>query len=348
MKDEKLTYRMAGVNMDLAKEFVKSIKKIAKSTFRSEVISDIGGFSGLFSLSLNRVNNPVLVASTDGVGTKLKIAFMMNKHDTIGIDLVAMCINDIIVTGAEPLFFLDYFACGKLDTEIAEKVIEGIAKGCMEAGCSLIGGETAEMPSFYAENEYDLAGFAVGVVDAERIIDGTTITVGQKIIGIASSGLHSNGFSLARKLIFEKLNLKVTDFVPDLGRTIGEELLFPTRIYAKSILRLTREFNITGIAHITGGGLTENISRILPYTCKATIFKNSWKVHPIFHFLQREGNIPEDEMFRTFNNGIGMILIVHESEAEEIMIRLNGLKEEPFLIGEISVRKDGDPSVEFV
>ncbi len=348
MKDEKLTYRMAGVDIDLAKEFVKKIKKIAKPTFRSEVISDIGGFSGLFSLSLSRVKNPVLVASTDGVGTKLKIAFMMNKHDTIGIDLVAMCVNDIIVTGAEPLFFLDYFACGKLDTKIAEKVLEGIAKGCMEAGCSLIGGETAEMPSFYAENEYDLAGFAVGVVDAERIIDGTTITVGQKIIGIASSGLHSNGFSLARKLIFEKLNLKVTDYIPDLGRTIGEELLFPTRIYAKSILRLTREFNITGMAHITGGGLTENISRILPHTCKANIFKNSWKVQPIFHFLQREGNIPEDEMFRTFNNGIGMILIVHENEVEEIMIRLNGLKEEPFLIGEISARKDGDPSIEFI
>lgn len=348
MEDEKLTYKMAGVDTELAKTFVKNIRKIAHSTFRSEVISDIGGFSGLFSLNLGRYKNPVLVASTDGVGTKLKIAFMMNKHDTVGIDLVAMCVNDIIVTGAEPLFFLDYFACGKLDLGIAEKVIEGIAKGCMEAGCSLIGGETAEMPSFYAENEYDLAGFAVGVVDADRIIDGTSITVGQRIIGLASSGLHSNGFSLVRKVIFEKLNLKVTDFVADIGRTIGEELLTPTKIYSKSILRLTREFNISGMAHITGGGLIENISRILPHSCKATIFKNSWKIRPIFHFIQREGNISENEMFRTFNNGIGMVLIVHESDVEEIMIRLSGLKEEAFLIGEIAARKDGDQSVEFI
>lgn len=333
--DKKLTYKDAGVDIDAADKFVNTVKKIVKPTFRPEVMSSIGGFGGMFALNKQKYENPVLVSSTDGVGTKLRIASMMNKHDTIGIDLVAMCVNDIIVQGAEPVFLLDYVSIGKIDQTILENILLGIAEGCKQAGCSLIGGETAEMPSFYQDGEYDVAGFVVGIVDKDKIIDGSSITVGDRIVGIASNGIHSNGYSLARKIFFDKLGLKPEDPVPELGCTVGEELIKPTRIYVKTILNLIRDFQINGIAHITGGGLADNISRILPKGCRANIQLNSWDVPPVFTFMKNQGNVDDEDMLRTFNNGIGMVLIVPEDDAEEIMLRLNGLNEKAFLIGEI-------------
>ncbi len=309
---ESLTYSDAGVDIDKANTFVSTIKDLAKKTYRSGVMGEIGGFGGLFSLNLNNIEKPVLVSSTDGVGTKLKIAFMMNKHDTVGIDLVAMSVNDIVVQGAKPLFFLDYLATGKLDTKIATDIIKGIAEGCNEANCALIGGETAEMPGFYAENEYDLAGFAVGMVDNKKIIDGSDIRMGHVLIEIPSSGLHSNGYSLARKVCFDILNLKIDSYVPELEKTIGQELLTPTRIYAETIQRLMRDLPIHGLAHITGGGLTDNIVRVMPESCGIEIRVGSWDVPPIFSFLQQAGKISFADMMRTFNNGIGMVLIVPE------------------------------------
>ncbi|HDR46735.1 MAG TPA: phosphoribosylformylglycinamidine cyclo-ligase, partial [Geoalkalibacter subterraneus] len=262
MKEKSVnTYKEAGVDIEAGNRFVQMIKPLVKATNRPEVLTDIGGFGGLFSLNAGKYKKPTLVSSTDGVGTKLKLAFLMDKHDTVGIDLVAMCVNDIVVQGAEPLFFLDYLATGKLAPEKAVEVVRGISAGCVEAGCALIGGETAEMPGFYNEGEYDLAGFTVGVVDDNDIIDGSTITVGDKIIGIASSGLHSNGFSLARKVFFDSLNLTVDSHVDELGEVLGEALLRPTRIYVKTILNLIRDFEIKGMAHITGGGLLENVPR---------------------------------------------------------------------------------------
>ena len=348
MSSDRITYKDAGVDIDSGNQFVKLIKPLVKATYRPEVIADIGGFGGLFSLNASKYRNPVLVSGTDGVGTKLKVAFQADKHDTIGIDLVAMCVNDIVVQGAEPLFFLDYFATAKLDPERGAKVVKGIAEGCFMAGCALIGGETAEMPGFYSSGEYDLAGFAVGVVDRENIIDGSTITVGNKLIGIASSGLHSNGYSLARKVLFDKLGLSINDELPGLGRTVGDELLTPTRIYAKTILNLLRDFHINGIAHITGGGLLENVPRILPNGCKAIINKNAWVMQDIFLVIQGAGNIEEMEMFRTFNCGIGMVLAVPENEAEEVLIRLSGLNERAFVIGEIGKCEIGNEVVDLV
>ena len=321
-----LTYADAGVDIDRANDLIRTIKSIASHTPRTGVMGEIGGFGGLFSLNLTNIERPVLVSSTDGVGTKLKIAFMTDKHDTIGIDLVAMSVNDVVVQGAKPLFFLDYLAVGCLRTEVAADIIKGIGEGCRQANCALIGGETAEMPGIYQDNEYDLAGFAVGLVDNSKIIDGSEIRVGHKLIGISSSGLHSNGYSLVRKICFDVLKLSVDAYVPELGKTLGEELLTPTRIYSETILMLIRDLPIHGLAHITGGGISENVVRILPRSCKVLIKKGSWSIPPIFNFLQDAGNVSDAEMMRTFNNGIGMIAVVPDHAAQDVLERLNGCR----------------------
>jgi len=342
-----LTYADAGVDVDKANTFVETIKEIARQTPRSHVLGEIGGFGGLFSLNTAHLERPVLVSSTDGVGTKLKIAFMMDRHHTIGIDLVAMCVNDIIVQGAKPLFFLDYISMGKLNTETAADIVRGIGDGCRQAGCALIGGETAEMPGLYKENEYDLAGFTVGIVDNSSIVDGSEIAVGHRVIGIASNGLHSNGYSLVRKICFDLLKLKIDAYVPDLGRTIGEELLTPTRIYAGAVPSLIRDFPVHGLAHITGGGIPDNILRILPKACGVVIRRGSWDVPPVFHFLQEAGNIEEQEMMRTFNNGIGMIAVVPKQAVQEILERLNVMQEKAYIIGEIVERQEKNPRLQW-
>ncbi len=345
---EKSLYAQAGVDIDKANKIVEDIKKIVTPTFTKGVITEIGGFAGLFALDQDKYHNPVLVSSTDGVGTKLKIAFMIDKHDTVGIDLVAMCVNDIVVTGATPLFFLDYFATGKLKEHVTTQVISGIAKGCMEAGCALIGGETAEMPGMYPANEYDLAGFAVGVVEREKIIDGAEIAVGHDIIGLSSSGLHSNGFSLVRKIFFEELKVKPTDILEDISyKTIGEVLLTPTKIYVKTVINLLKRFKIHGIVHITGGGFQDNIPRVLPNSCKAIIKKHTWNIPRLFSFIQKEGKVSEEEMLRTFNCGIGLILIVPPSDTKEILLQLKALNEDAYLIGKIERRDDTEPPVIF-
>ncbi len=345
MSDNKVTYKDAGVDIDAGNRFVDMIKPLVKATFRPEVLTDIGGFGGLFSLHAEKYEKPTLVTSTDGVGTKLKLAFMTDKHDTVGIDLVAMCVNDIIVQGAEPLFFLDYLATGKLSPETGVEVIKGISQGCIQAGCALIGGETAEMPGFYAVGEYDLAGFTVGIVDNSRIIDGSGITVGDRLIGLASSGLHSNGYSLVRKILFEKMGLTVDSRLDELDKSLGQELLTPTRIYVKTILNLLRDFQIKGMAHITGGGLVENVPRVLPKGCQAVIDKESWPKPAIFEILRRGGNIDEAEMYRTLNYGIGMVVIVPEQDVDEIMVRLGGLKEQAYVIGRIAAKTGEAESV---
>jgi phosphoribosylformylglycinamidine cyclo-ligase len=341
-------YSEAGVDIDKGNEFVNRIKDIVFPTFKRGVLTDIGGFGGLFSLSGYQFKDPVLVSSTDGVGTKLSVAKLCNKHDTIGIDLVAMCVNDIAVSGAKPLFFLDYIAIGKLDLEVATDVVKGIAKGCEISMCSLIGGETAEMPGIYSKGDYDIAGFVVGIAERAKIIDGSEIKVGDKIIGIASSGLHSNGYSLARKVFFEELGLTVNDTVDELGCTVGEELLRPTRIYSETLLNLTKNFKISGLVHITGGGLIDNIPRILPQGSKAIIHKNTWEVPPVFKLLQEKGKIAAKEMCRTFNMGIGMVAIVNDRLVEDVMQQLNALGEKPYLIGEITARPDSADTEQIV
>ncbi len=345
---EELTYAGAGVDIDKANRLVDRIKAIAKSTARPGVMGDIGGFGGLFSLNVEKMEKPVLVSSTDGVGTKLKIAFLTGRHDTVGIDLVAMSVNDICVQGAKPLFFLDYLSVGRLEEDVAEAVIRGVGEGCRQAGCALIGGETAEMPGFYPEGEYDLAGFAVGLVDNHRIIDGSGTQIGDKLVGIASSGLHSNGYSLARKIVFEVLGLGVDDLVPELGRTVGEELLMPTRIYAAATEQLVRDFEIHGLAHITGGGIPENVIRVIPDSCGLQMFKDSWEVPPVFPFLQRAGNVADAEMRRAFNNGIGLIAVVPEKAADEVLDRLKGMDEKAFLVGEVVKRPDDSERITWV
>ena len=348
MSENGITYKDAGVDIEAGNSFVKMIKPLVKSTFRPEVMAEIGGFGGLFSLNAAKYKNPVLVSGTDGVGTKLKIAFMADRHDTVGIDLVAMCVNDIIVQGAEPLFFLDYLATGRLVPEKAAQIVKGIAEGCRQAGCALIGGETAEMPGFYADGEYDVAGFTVGVVDRENIIDGSSIAVGNRLIGIASSGLHSNGYSLVRKLVFERMGLSIDSLLPGTGRTVAEELLTPTRIYVRSMLNLMKDFRINGIAHITGGGLLENVPRILPRGCRADIQLNRWERPVLFDILREAGNVQRDEMYRAFNMGIGMVLAVTEKEAEDIIDRLKGLGDQAWMIGEISACPEGTECVHLV
>lgn len=345
---KKITYKDAGVDIERGNSFVQSIKGIVESTFRPGVLTKIGGFAGCFSLNLERYKKPIIVSSTDGVGTKLKIAFLMDRHDTVGIDLVAMCVNDIVVSGAKPLFLLDYLATSRIDTEKGKKIIEGIVKGCIEAECSLIGGETAEMPGFYQEGEYDLAGFAVGIVEDAQLIDGSSVTVGDKLIGIASSGLHSNGYSLVRKVLLDHYKMDLGKKVEEIGEVLGEELLRPTKIYVKTILNLIRDFNIGGIAHITGGGILENLPRVIPKGCKAMVHKESWSVPPIFTFLKKKANIPENEMFRTFNNGIGMVLIVKAKEAGDILGRLNSMGEKSYVIGEIVKTEKEQETIEFV
>ncbi|NIO03092.1 MAG: phosphoribosylformylglycinamidine cyclo-ligase [Proteobacteria bacterium] len=331
----RVSYKEAGVDIDAGDAFVLRIKGLVESTFRAEVHGELGGFSGAVSLPLEGMKRPLLVSSTDGVGTKLKIAFKMDRHDTVGIDLVAMCVNDLVVTGARPLFFLDYLSMGKLDSDKAFQIVQGIAKGCQEAECSLIGGETAEMPGFYGEGEYDLAGFAVGLVDEDRAIDSSRVKSGDRIIGIASNGLHSNGFSLVRRVVFDLLKLGVDDWVDELENYLGEELLKPTRIYVRPIMDLARGFPISAIAHITGGGISGNLSRVIPPGLGGIVDKGSWEVPMIFRFLEKRGKIAEEEMWRTFNNGIGMALIVRPADADAIMKRAQELGEQSFLIGKI-------------
>jgi len=333
------TYKDSGVDIDKANDFVERIKPLIKTTARKEVISGIGGFGGLFRFDYSKFKNPILVSSTDGVGTKLKIAHLMDKHDTIGIDLVAMSVNDVVVQGAEPLFFLDYLATGKIEVEKSVKIVEGVVTGCKQAGCTLIGGETAEMPGFYKDGEYDLAGFCVGVVESEKLIDGSTISVNDRIIGVASSGLHSNGFSLARKILLDDAKLQVTDRVSGLAKTIGEELLEPTRIYVKPILNLLKNFNVKGLVHITGGGFYDNIPRIIPQSCRCIISGNSWEIPPIFQVMKEIGKVDEKEMFRVFNMGIGMMIVVPEKESEEVAHRLEVLGEKAYIIGTVEKRE---------
>ena len=328
-----ITYKDAGVDIDAGDLFVEKIKPYVKSTFRPEVLTHIGGFGGLFALK--KYKNPVLVSGTDGVGTKLKIAFLTNRHDTVGIDLVAMCVNDIVVQGAEPLFFLDYFATGRLKPEAHADIVKGIAAGCKQAGCALIGGETAEMPSFYGAEEYDLAGFAVGVVERKKIVDGSKIKAGDCLIGLASSGLHSNGYSLVRRVLLETSGYSVNDVLPELGKPLGDVLLTPTRIYVRTVLKLMTGFAIRGMAHITGGGITENLPRVLPKGTQAIVRKGSWDIHPVFTLLQQKAGVDDEEMYREFNMGIGMILVVPAKQADSVMKKAGKLGEKAYLIGEI-------------
>jgi phosphoribosylformylglycinamidine cyclo-ligase len=326
-----ITYRDAGVDIDAGDALVEAIKPFAKRTMRPEVLAGIGGFGALFEIS-KRYREPVLVSGTDGVGTKLKLAFQMNRHDTVGIDLVAMSVNDILVQGAEPLFFLDYFACGKLDVASATDVIKGIARGCELAGCSLIGGETAEMPGMYPEGEYDLAGFAVGVVEKSAIIDGSSIAPGDAVLGLASSGPHSNGYSLVRRIVADTGADLGGDFD---GRPLGAALLEPTRIYVKPVLALLRRMPVKGIAHITGGGIVENVPRVLPDAAKAVIARSSWEMPPVFQWLQRGGNVAESEMLRVFNCGIGMALVVAPDDEDAAVALLQAEGETVHRIGRI-------------
>ena len=312
-----INYKNAGVDIAEGAAMVDKIKPIVKKTMRPEVLAAIGGFSSLVSIP-EGIKEPVLVSGTDGVGTKLKFAFLADKHDTIGIDLVAMCVNDVIVGGAEPLFFLDYFATGKLRSEVGAEVVTGIAEGCRQAGCALVGGETAEMPGFYAEGEYDLAGFNVGVVDKSRIIDGSKIKEGDVIVGIPSTGVHSNGYSLVRKIVLEKMGLKVTDRIEELGCTVAEEFLKPTRIYVKEVLDLIKKFDIRGMVHITGGGFYENIPRVIPEGLGALI-DGDFEVLPVFKWLKKCADLSEREMFTTFNCGTGFMLIVPPEQVPALL-----------------------------
>lgn len=328
------TYKDAGVDVEAGYEAVRLMRNDVKRTFRPEVLTDIGGFGGLFALNKEKYEEPVLVSGTDGVGTKLKIAFLMDKHDTIGIDCVAMCVNDVVCSGAEPLFFLDYIALGKNRPEKVAQIVKGVSDGCVQSGCALIGGETAEMPGFYPDNEYDVAGFAVGIVDRKKIIDGKSIKAGDKLIGISSSGLHSNGYSLVRKILAPTRE-KLSEDVKILGNTLGEELLKPTKIYVKTVLELKSRYNIKGISHITGGGFYENMPRMLPEGLGIKIRKDTWPVLPIFSILQSLGNVDEKDMFNTFNMGIGLAIAVEADIAREVVSFINKEKEEAYIIGDI-------------
>jgi len=330
-----LSYRDAGVDIDAGNRSVELMKAHVRSTFRKEVLSDIGGFGGLFALDTQKYSEPVLVSGTDGVGTKLKLAFMMDKHDTIGQDAVAMCVNDILVQGAEPLFFLDYVAVGKLEPEKVADIVGGVARACKESGCALIGGETAEMSGFYPDGEYDIAGFAVGVAEKSRLITGETILPGDVLLGLPSSGVHSNGFSLVRKICFDRQNFTVDTFIPELGRTIGEELLTPTRLYPKVCMPLIEKHSIKGMVHITGGGFYDNIPRVLPAGCGVTVNTDSWPKPTVFSLLQQWGGVAWPEMYRTFNMGIGMILVVSEAEAPLVHRTLIGQGEICYQIGRV-------------
>ena len=336
---ESLTYRAAGVDIDAGDQLVENIKPFAKRTQRPGVLAGIGGFGALFEIS-RKYREPVLVSGTDGVGTKLKLAFQLQRHDTIGIDLVAMSVNDILVQGAEPLFFLDYFACGRLDVATATEVVKGIAAGCEQAGCALIGGETAEMPGMYPAGEYDLAGFAVGIVEKSAIIDGSTIAAGDVVLGLASSGAHSNGYSLIRKIIENARVDLATQFD---GRPLSDSILAPTRIYVKPVLKLIGQVRVKGLAHITGGGLVENIPRVLPETLTAHLERAAWSMPPLFGWLQEQGNVSDAEMHRVFNCGIGMVAIVSPQDAAAAETLLRDAGETVSRIGTIRHRRDGEP-----
>jgi phosphoribosylformylglycinamidine cyclo-ligase len=342
---KEMSYHDAGVDMEAGDSLIERIKPFAKKTLRQGVLAGIGGFGALFEIS-KTYRNPVLVSGTDGVGTKLKLAFELNMHDTIGQDLVAMSVNDILVQGAEPLFFLDYFACGKLDVDTAEKVIKGIAQGCELSDCALIGGETAEMPSMYPHGEYDLAGFAVGVVEKENIIDGKNIKSGDIILGLASSGPHSNGYSLIRKII-STVNANFDESVGD--KSLKDALISPTKIYVKSILKLISQIKIQGLAHITGGGLSENIPRILAHNQQAVLSLSAWKMPEIFSWLQQKGNVNQTEMLRVFNCGIGMIIVLEEKDATKATKILESMGETVYQIGSIKNKlQDEEPSVSYI
>ena len=331
-----MDYRTSGVDIDAANDVVRRVRQLARRTFTPGVLSDIGSFGGLFRLDTARYREPVLVASADGVGTKLRVAFMTGRHDTIGADLVNHCVNDILVQGAEPLFFLDYLATGRLAPDVAEQVVSGLAAACGENGCALLGGEAAEMPGFYADGEYDLAGFIVGIVDRPAIVDGRGIVPGDALIGLPSGGLHTNGFSLARGILFEQLGLRVDTYLAEVGRFVGDELLRPHRSYLSPIRPLLGDRTIKGMAHITGGGITENLPRMLPDGVEARVELDRWRPPPIFPFLQERGEVPDDDMYRTFNMGIGMILAVAGADADPVLGRLGELGEsEACVIGRI-------------
>ncbi|MFC7677490.1 phosphoribosylformylglycinamidine cyclo-ligase [Paenibacillus sp. GCM10028914] len=338
------TYKNAGVDIAAGNEAVERMKKHVKTTFRPEVMTDLGGFGALFQLNKDQYEEPVLVSGTDGVGTKLKLAFAMDRHDTIGIDAVAMCVNDVVVQGAEPLFFLDYLACDKVIPAKIESIVKGIADGCNQAGCSLIGGETAEMPGMYAEGEYDIAGFTVGIVDKSKMINGSTITSGDIVLGLASSGVHSNGFSLVRKLLLEQSGYALDQELPELGARLGDVLLEPTKIYVKPLLALLKEIQVKGMAHITGGGFIENIPRMLPANVNVDIEYGSWPILPIFKLMQEQGSISNKDMFTTFNMGIGMVIVVAEQDADTAVQLLRSAGEEPYVIGRVT---EGEREVTF-
>ncbi len=338
---DKLTYKDSGVDIHAGYETVSLIKEYVKKTYTKGVMSDIGGFGGMFAIDKNEYEEPVLVSGTDGVGTKLMIAFKTNIHDTIGEDAVAMCVNDVICQGAKPLFFLDYIATGKLDPKKASDIVKGVANGCIKAGAALVGGETAEMPGLYGDGEYDIAGFCVGIADKKKIIDGSGITEGDILIGIPSSGIHSNGYSLVRKVFFDHRNYDVNDYIEELGSTLGEALMVPTRIYPKLILDLISEFKIKGMSNITGGGFYENIPRMFPEGITADIETKNIDVLPIFKLMQKEGNIDIDEMYSTFNMGIGMVLAVGKEVSDDVIKYLQGAGEKPVIIGKTVKREGG-------
>jgi phosphoribosylformylglycinamidine cyclo-ligase len=315
-------YRSAGVDVDAGNEVVRRIRALARSTFTSGVLSEIGSFGGLFQLETGRYREPVLVASADGVGTKLKVAFLTGRHDTVGVDLVNHCVNDILMQGAEPLFFLDYLATGRLLPHVAEGIVGGMATACRDNGCALLGGETAEMPGFYADGEYDLAGFIVGVADKARLINGRAIAVGDVLVGVPSSGLHTNGYSLARRIAFDQLGLTVDRHIPELGRTLGEAFLEPHRSYLPLVRPLLDGGRIKGLAHITGGGITDNLPRVLPHGTAAVVDAASWEIPPVFRWLQHNGRVPIEDMMRTFNMGIGLIVVTARDKAEPLIEEL--------------------------
>jgi phosphoribosylformylglycinamidine cyclo-ligase len=338
-------YKNAGVDIAAGNEAVERMKSHVKRTFRPEVMTDLGGFGALFGLNNKKYEEPVLVSGTDGVGTKLKIAFAMDKHDTIGIDAVAMCVNDIVVQGAEPLFFLDYLACDKVIPAKIEAIVAGIADGCQESGCALIGGETAEMPGMYAEGEYDIAGFTVGVVDKSKIVNGSTISAGDVVIGLAASGVHSNGFSLVRKTLLEDHGYSLHDTIPELNNEVlGEVLLTPTKLYVKPVLALLEQVNVKGMAHITGGGFIENIPRVLPEGVNVNVDYGTWPILPIFSLLQQKGNVSNKDMFTTFNMGIGLVIVVAENEVDKALEVLTNAGETPYVIGKVT---EGNREVSF-
>lgn len=329
-------YKQAGVDIEAGYEAVNRMKKHVERTVRPGVIGGLGGFGGMFDLSSLGLKEPVLVSGTDGVGTKLMLAFMMNQHDTIGIDAVAMCVNDIVVQGAEPLYFLDYIACGKAEPEKIEAIVKGIADGCEQAGCALVGGETAEMPGMYSEEEYDLAGFSVGACEKSGLIDGSSIQEGDVLIGLASNGIHSNGYSLVRKIFLEDAKLSLQEYREELGSTLGEELLKPTRIYVKSVLSALKQFDVKGFAHITGGGFIENIPRVLPQGLGAELIEDSWEIQPIFKLMEEVGKLARKDMYNIFNMGIGMVAIVPVKDAEKVVNHFNQIGEKASVIGKVT------------